>query len=443
LYKPVYDADAEQWGTHLNANADTLDLALGTSGVGALFLPLVGGTLTGPLTLPANATAALQAVTLQQMNAAINSGGVTSWNTRTGAVSMTLTDVTGVGGAPLASPAFTGTVTLPGDPAAALQAATKQYVDAGSAAAEHNVGRNLLHNGLFNVQQRGAGAWTTPNVYTADRWLNNAVLDSISFGIAPVDDVGRSQIGDEAARYSFNNAFTGNAGATAFTNLLQRIEGVRRLAGKTVTVSFWASASAAMNFGVSIDQSFGSGGSPSPVALGNGQAVALAASSWQRHSVTFAVPSVAGKTLGTNGDDFTQLALWYSAGANSATRAGNIGVQSGTIVLWGVQLEIGSVATPLEKLDPRVDLANCQRFYALGSAGWFGYGGAANNIGGMTTFPVAMRGTPTVVITGPGYNNASGAAASSIANNTCLIAAIATATGVAGFTCGYTASADL
>jgi hypothetical protein len=52
LYKPVYDADAESWGLHLNANADTLDLALGTSGAGALFLPLVGGTLTGPLTVP-------------------------------------------------------------------------------------------------------------------------------------------------------------------------------------------------------------------------------------------------------------------------------------------------------------------------------------------------------------------------------------------------------
>ncbi|HEY2621197.1 MAG TPA: glycosyl hydrolase family 28-related protein, partial [Acetobacteraceae bacterium] len=62
LYKPVYDADAEQWGNHLNQNADTLDLALGTSGAGALFLPLAGGTVTGNLTvngaLAGNVTAA-------------------------------------------------------------------------------------------------------------------------------------------------------------------------------------------------------------------------------------------------------------------------------------------------------------------------------------------------------------------------------------------------
>jgi hypothetical protein len=39
--------------------------------------------------------------------------GVSSWNTRTGAVTLTLADVTGVGGAPLASPALTGTPTAP------------------------------------------------------------------------------------------------------------------------------------------------------------------------------------------------------------------------------------------------------------------------------------------------------------------------------------------
>ena len=41
----------------------------------------------------------------------------------------------------------------------------------------------------------------------------------------------------------------------------------------------------------------------------------------------------------------------------------NVGVQSGSIAIWGVQLEIGSVATPLEKPDPQQDLAKCQRFY--------------------------------------------------------------------------------
>jgi hypothetical protein len=61
---------------------------------------------------------------------AASTAGVSSWNTRTGAVTMTLADVTGVGGAPLASPTFTGT---PAAPTAAngtntTQLATTQYV---------------------------------------------------------------------------------------------------------------------------------------------------------------------------------------------------------------------------------------------------------------------------------------------------------------------------
>lgn len=40
LYKPIYDHDAEQWGNHLNSNADTLDNAV---------LPTSGGIMTGPL----------------------------------------------------------------------------------------------------------------------------------------------------------------------------------------------------------------------------------------------------------------------------------------------------------------------------------------------------------------------------------------------------------
>ena len=66
-------------------------------------LPLVGGTLTGPLVLSGNATAALNPVTLQQLNAAAF--------------------------LPLAGGALTGPLTLAADPTVALGAATKQYVD--------------------------------------------------------------------------------------------------------------------------------------------------------------------------------------------------------------------------------------------------------------------------------------------------------------------------
>lgn len=51
LFKPRYDMDDEQWGAHLNQNADMLDAYLSPSG-SPVFLPIAGGVLTGPLTVP-------------------------------------------------------------------------------------------------------------------------------------------------------------------------------------------------------------------------------------------------------------------------------------------------------------------------------------------------------------------------------------------------------
>jgi hypothetical protein len=74
LYKPVYNADTDQWGTHLNANADTLDSKIAAIGTGP-FLPIKGGILTGALTLAGDPAAALQPVTLQYYNAHLPAGG--------------------------------------------------------------------------------------------------------------------------------------------------------------------------------------------------------------------------------------------------------------------------------------------------------------------------------------------------------------------------------
>jgi hypothetical protein len=50
LFKPIFNSDVGNWGSHWNSNADTLDSALAT-GTGGLFLPIAGGTVTGNLTV--------------------------------------------------------------------------------------------------------------------------------------------------------------------------------------------------------------------------------------------------------------------------------------------------------------------------------------------------------------------------------------------------------
>jgi hypothetical protein len=256
------------------------------------------------------------------------------------------------------------------------------------------VGRNLLHNGLFNVQQRGQGGWSGPG-YTADRWsLAAQGSDTATVNIYPMADASRAQIGDEAANFQLNCSVTGSSAANSQTLLYQPIENVRRLAGKTVTVSLWAVCSAGTpNIGINWGQNFGSGGSPSNMVFGSIANFSVG-TTWSRKSVQFTLPSVAGKTFGTTaGTDYTTLYLYMSQASLA---------QTANIALWGVQLEIGSgpgYPTPLEKLDPQQDLSNCQRFFFAPPGGVYASGSTPGAAGSLTIFatrffPVRMRGMP-------------------------------------------------
>lgn len=307
---------------------------------GVAFLPVTGGTMTGPIVLPGNAVSALQAVPLQQLPA--NSGS-------------------------------------------------------------NDIGRNKIHNPLFRIAQRGSGPFTAVNAYTLDRWVISYSGDTISVQLAGLGDGVRAAIGDEEAVGCLSNTFTGNAAAASYDLVAQPIEDMRRLSNKTVIVSFYASAnSGTPKLGVSLDQDFGTGGSPSAAVIGAGQAVTLS-TVWTRYSLMFTLPSMAGKTIGSNNDSTTYLNFWYSSGTNQASRAGSIGVQSGTIDLWGVQVEVAqtgqTLPTPLEKPDLRYDLANCQRFFETGDYFLQGYFSAASQsmiIDGQ--FAVPKRANPTMVV---------------------------------------------
>jgi hypothetical protein len=283
--------------------------------------------------------------------------------------------------------------------------ATTTYVQTAVAPALNNVGRNKLHNGLFRIAQRGTAF--TASGYTLDRWLLllGAAGDTATVSQVTLSDAARALIGDEEAQNALQIVFTGGAAAANFVNVPQRIENVGRLSGKTIIVSFWANAAVAgVQVGVGANQNFGTGGSPSPVVPVPATPVTLS-TTWTRQSVTLTLPSDAGKTLGTNGDSFTSLNLWLSSGSTNAANAG-VGVQSGTVNIWGAQVEIAqpgqTLPSPVEKLDPRYDLDNCQRYYFAGQTSIGGYGTAGVGMYGPVAFPTRMRAPPTMITTATG-----------------------------------------
>jgi hypothetical protein len=306
-----------------------------------------------------------------------------------------------------------------------------------------NAGRNLFHNSMFNIAQRGAGPFTVGG-YTLDRWLRSVGTGGGSRSITQVaaSDLARASIGDEEPANIYSDIYTGGSAAGDFDLISQRIEGVRRTAGRLVTISFWAIAFPAMNLGINWTQNFGAGGSASVV--GTAQVKAIGASTYVRYSATFAVPVVTGKTFGTAGTDYFEVDLWLSSGTTNNAQAGGIGVQSCQFALWGMQCETAPIATPLERPDPRVDLTQCQRFYQnIGAVLVSGYDTAGGAIFTDYAFQTPMRAAPSVVFGTITYSNASAIAMNAITALHMRPRVLATATGAGYGTGPIQLSADL
>jgi hypothetical protein len=261
--------------------------------------------------------------------------------------------------------------------------------------------KNKIINGDFSINQRSFSSTTTHTAYGFDRWAiayssGTATYSSQAFtpGAAPV----AGYEGVNSARV----VTASQTGTGAFAYLRQPIEDVRSFAGQTITVSFFAKASTGTPLvGISVEQGFGSGGSSlvttatTPVTI---------SASWARYSVTIAIPSVSGKTIGA-GSSLT-LGLMTSAGtAVSGAGYPAVGVQNITVDFWGVQAEAGSIATPFQTATGTIqgELAACQRYYYRATADGVytlyanGLSENVDNVAFLLQMPVPMRAKPATL----------------------------------------------
>ena len=254
--------------------------------------------------------------------------------------------------------------------------------------------RNACLNPDMKINQRNGGASGGPNAgYVLDQWgletsggLRNYNVGAFTLGAHASDGYASPNYG------SFVLSSMSSIGGWA--RLSQKIEDVRTLAEQAVTLSFWAkAASGTPSISCELCQNFGTGGSPSGrVDLDLGQ-VTLS-TSWQRFSVTGTLASLTGKTLGTDANTSNlQVYLWMSAGSDHNARTGSLGAQNNTFDIWGVQIERGSNATPLEVRSHAEELARCQRYYYRGTPG-SAYGTHAWGIANSTSTVVALMELP-------------------------------------------------
>ncbi len=222
---------------------------------------------------------------------------------------------------------------------------------------------NAIINGAFEINQRNFSTATTSG-FGFDRWdfsTNDGTVTRSAQTFTP----GTAPVAGYESRNFFRAVTSGQTSGSAYTTILQRIEDVRTFAGQTVTLSFWAkAASGTPKMFLELVQGFGTGGSPSAEVEISGGQVTLS-TSWARYTATVNIPSIAGKTIGTNNNSTLVLQLWYSAGTSFNARTGSLGIQSNTFDIWGVQLEAGSTATPFRRNANSLqgELAACQRYY--------------------------------------------------------------------------------
>lgn len=257
--------------------------------------------------------------------------------------------------APLASPTFTGTPVVPS-------------LNGGQLAGF----RNRVINGAMTIDCRNSGATAScpagALTYVIDRYFAYAVGSALI-----AQKVGISYNGLTSAL-----RVTGAAGNTVCV-IGQRIESYNSadLAGKTVTLSFYAGTSSTRSVYINLYYANAFDNFSANTTIGT--VGVTFTSSYAYYTATFAVPSGA-----TNG-------LTFDIGISG-------GMTSGTMDVFGVQLELGSQATPFEFRNHAIELAACQRYYYRPDTIFTNqsYGVTGSNSNFPFYFPCQMRTTPTI-----------------------------------------------
>jgi len=269
---------------------------------------------------------------------------------------------------------------------------------------KHDVpGFNYLANSSFEVAQDGLGPFTGSG-YTFDqtRVQNVGTTFSTTRGSFAL---GQALV-DGNPEFFMQTVITSVAGAGNYFFHDFVVEGVETLNGQRCSFGIEAAADAAKAISVEFIQNFGTGGSPSAMTATVAGKNTLSTVWGRQKFENILIPSIAGKTIGSNGNDCLMIRVWFDAGANYNSETLSLGQKSGTLYLACPKLEYGPVCTYWQKEDPAITWARCLRFYeVINATAIFPYianpnCGAGQTVALSAPFRVIKRATPTVAVYG-------------------------------------------
>ena len=278
--------------------------------------------------------------------------------------------------------------------------------------------RNLIINGDMQVWQRGTSS-TSSDFRTADRFYYN--FGNTLAGTQSRQTLSSGTPYDEGFRYSYRFTISTPGDATStYCQLIQGIEAQNiatsgwqyASADSDITVSFWVQSSVAQTFyGAFVTED----GTQQTYVF----SFALSAGTWTK--VTKTIPGNSNVTIDNNTGKGADLIIYPFMGTNYSDSGVNVdawqaygggtripdmdttwmSTNGATFEVTGVQLEVGSVATPFEHRSFGDELLRCQRYYyrVVPEGNVTGFGPCAGQNGtralAYISFPTSMRVRPT------------------------------------------------
>lgn len=281
------------------------------------------------------------------------------------------------------------------DRIAAVQAEATARATSDATLMARMLGKNMLINGNMDFFQRGSAA-NRPNgeSYTTDRWSFASLGTGTSnWGVGTFALADMLPVPSPPRYFLGVNVVSGTTSAW----VRQKIENVWTFHNGKATLSFWMRANVAgKKVGVRIIQDYGGGSGASAATFVEGPVFTLTAT-FQKYTATFDVPSLAGKTVGTQAiNDCLQVVFDFSANTGYGNQLAG---QTGLFEFTQVQFERGAVATDFDWRPLAFELVLCQRYGELIEGEEYPAAAfAANDITTYAKYRVSKRITPSVAI---------------------------------------------
>jgi len=273
--------------------------------------------------------------------------------------------------------------------------------------------KNKIINGDMRIDQRNAGSSVTPtnSSFSLDRWKHE-VSQTSKFtvqqsSVAPFG-FSTSMLVTSSSAYS--------VGSSDYFDVFQWVEGFNwedmmygSSDARTATLSFWVRSSLTGTFGGSITNSTQIYSYPFEYEVSS-------ADTWEYKTVTFSGATAGSWLESTNrgvgvffglgmGSTFSGTAGSWSANQyySSTGATSVVGTNGATWYITGVQLEVGTVATPFEHRSYGDELARCERYFEIIRAHGevcMGYSYATTNATAPIRFRTVKRVAPGTITLG-------------------------------------------